>query len=119
MKRSIWLLACLPLLPGCAAHYRCKVIPDGGCYNMSQVYQSTGDGFVDTRESGPTGDKKHRVVAVAHNAINAVVSGEPVLTQAQGMRVWVAPWEDKDGNLNFSYVYIRTKDAQWAILNKK
>lgn len=86
---------------------------------MSQNYRDSGDGFVDSRGEAGSGKKdsgKTVVISQAQNALNAVIVGEPVLTKAQGIRIWIAPWEDKDRDLNYSWVYIRTKDSEWKIL---
>lgn len=31
-------------------------------------------------------------------------------------RLWVKPWEDKDRDLNYSYIYVRVKDSEWTAL---
>lgn len=123
MKKLILGLLCISFLPSCAVHYRCKNIPnDSGCRNMSEVYDRTGDGFVDERGIDKKNRKSKKTIGIdikpSHNAINAVISGEPVLTKAEGLRIWIAPWSDKNNDLNFSYVYIRTKDAEWTVLKK-
>ena len=50
MKRFITLMVCMAFLPACTVKYRCQEIPnDSGCRNMSEVYDRTGDAFLDDR----------------------------------------------------------------------
>lgn len=124
MKCFITLMVCMAFLPACTVKYRCQEIPnDSGCRNMSEVYDRTGDAFLDDRGQNKKAKKvKHDSMATgiqikpSRNAINAVIAGEPVLTKAEGLRIWIAPWSDKNKDLHFSYVYIRTKDAEWTLL---
>lgn len=122
MNRKFLVVALgVALMSGCSVKYRCGgAVPAMSCKNMSQTYRETGDNFVDMRDQPEDVGKKSsgRVVVVsqAQNALNAVIAGEPVLTKPQGLRIWIAPWEDKDHDLNYSWVYIRTKDSQWTIL---
>lgn len=40
----------------------------------------------------------------------------PVRTPARVMRIWVAPWEDRDGDLNVSgYIYTEIEARKWVI----
>lgn len=115
-------------LQGCAT-YHCTKFPQGSCRNMSQIYDDTGKGFSDYREG--TGDEKKDdekkgddsgkgsgrvVISNTVKGINELQPGDPVLTKPQTLRVWIKPWEDKDKDLNFSFVYIRVKDSTWTVL---
>ncbi|HMX98666.1 MAG TPA: TraV family lipoprotein [Agitococcus sp.] len=88
---------------------------------MSEVYDRTGDTFVDNRGSLKQGKKTEKTankeidIKPSRNGINTVIAGEPVLAKAAGLRIWIAPWTDKNNDLHFSYVYIKTKDAEWTI----
>ena len=120
MNRLLVVVVCISLA-SCTVKYRCQNVPnDAGCRNMSEVYERTGDGFVDERGKSEKKNKNQKstglTIKPSHNAINAVIAGEPVLTKAEGLRIWIAPWSDKNKDLHFSYVYIRTKDAEWTIL---
>lgn len=124
MKHLMALMVCIVFLPACSVKYRCQDIPnDSGCRNMSEVYDKTGDTFTDDRGKNNKAKKARNDASVtgiqikaSRNAINAVIAGEPVLTKAEGLRIWIAPWSDKNKDLHFSYVYIRTKDAEWTLL---
>lgn len=40
----------------------------------------------------------------------------PIRTPAQVMRIWIAPWEDSDGDLMVSnYVYTELEPRRWMI----
>ena len=110
-------------LTGCT-NYSCKNFPKGTCQNMSQVYDDTGKNFQDYRQG--TGkqakyDKKKAgintvVVSNTVKGINELSAGDPVLTKPQVLRAWIKPWEDKEKDLNYSFVYIRVKDSEWTVL---
>lgn len=90
---------------------------------MSKVYAETGNGFKDYREDQLT-EKKDKtrkensvvVIGSTVKGLNELQPGDPVLTKPQVLRVWVKPWEDKDRDLNYSYIYVRTKDSEWTAL---
>jgi conjugal transfer pilus assembly protein TraV len=43
-------------------------------------------------------------------------SGDPLRTQSRVLRVWIAPWEDSDGDLNDqSYSYLVVDSGRWMI----
>ena len=43
-------------------------------------------------------------------------SGMPVRTQSEVMRVWIAPWQDNDGDLvDQSYTYVTLNEGRWLI----
>lgn len=126
MKRVLAFAALAVSLAGCTPAYHCNKFPTGSCKNMSQVYSSTGAGFRDYREEGAQegGDhdgksKKDRPAIVVGNTVkglNEVQPGDPVLTKPQVLRVWVKPWEDKERDLNYSFIYVRVKDSEWTAL---
>ena len=113
-------------LSGCAPKYRCNNFPLGSCRNMSQIYDDTGSGFKDYREQGSSeedskkakGKKKESQVVIGNTVkgINELQPGDPVLTKPEVLRVWVKPWEDKEKDLNYSFIYIRTKESTWTVL---
>ncbi len=121
--KKLFMLAPLLVLPfmtaGCTT-YHCKNFPQGSCQNMTEVYNETGNGYSDYRYGSDKKGKKTKgpVVKVAstYSGVNAIAPGDPVLTKPVSMRVWVAPWQDTEKDLNFSYVYIRVKDAEWSVL---
>lgn len=122
MLRLLFLPGLALALAGCAPSYHCDKFPTGSCKNMSQVYSATGAGFHDYREAGTANSKDRRkaapaiVIGPAVKGLNELQPGDPVLTRPQALRVWVRPWQDKDRDLNYSYIYVRTKDSEWTAL---
>lgn len=128
MKRLVVFAVLGAALAGCAPKYSCSKFPTGSCRNMSQTYDATGSGFRDYREDGYDGSgakrkdgeaRKDRPAIVVGNTVkglNEVQPGDPVLTKPQVLRVWIKPWEDKDRDLNYSFIYVRVKDSEWTAL---
>lgn len=122
--RILMLLLCGIAVAGCAPKYSCSNFPTGSCKNMSQVYGATGEGFVDYRDGQPTSESARKgkasgqsvVIGETAKALNDLQPGDPVLTKPKVLRAWIAPWEDKDSDLNYSYVYIRVKESEWTVL---
>lgn len=110
---------------GCSAKYNCTKFPTGKCENMSAIYERTGGQFQDYREpsylpveGGKRGAKSGKTVTIGNpvNKLNELQPGDAVLTTPQVMRVWFRPWPDKDGDLNYSFTYIKVKDSEWTVL---
>ena len=48
--------------------------------------------------------------------MQAPSSGEPIRSQPTLLRLWLAPWEDADGDLHDqSYVYVMADPGRWLI----
>lgn len=127
MKRVLVFAALGLVLAGCSPKYSCSKFPTATCRNMSQTYDATGSGFHDYREDGYAGGegkrdgeaRKDRPAIVVGNTVkglNEIAPGDPVLTKPQVLRVWIKPWEDKDRDLNYSFIYVRVKDSEWTAL---
>lgn len=140
-RRVKWSSALLLLasvsLSGCAAlnigqsDYSCSGLPEGvQCMSARDVYAATNDGNVpramhpkDKRaeSEGSTAD-----VALQGSSGDAVIDNYvaprlpdrpvPIRTPAQVMRIWVAPWEDTNGDLIVSgYIYTEIEPRRWVI----
>jgi conjugal transfer pilus assembly protein TraV len=47
-------------------------------------------------------------------------SGTPILTPQHVMRVWLAPWEDAEGDLHDqAYIYVVANSGHWAIAHNE
>lgn len=47
-------------------------------------------------------------------------SGTPILTPPHVMRVWIAPWEDAEGDLHDqAYIYVVANSGHWAIAHNE
>lgn len=122
-KLAVALVVLSAGLAGCAPKYSCKNFPTGSCKNMSQVYDATGEGFSDYREKPLTdgADKKQGVgapivIGETVASLNALQPGDHIMTRPQHLKILFTPWEDRDRDLNYSYVFIRVRDAEWTVL---
>ena len=47
---------------------------------------------------------------------SAQSSGDPIRAQAKVLRIWVAPWEDSEGDLHDqAYLYVMADPGRWVI----
>lgn len=118
--------ACAALMAGCASmsgldaksDFACKA-PDGIlCESMSGIYANAVannlPGQRVTRASAATtqssSDASPGVIT------SPISSGTPIRSAPLVLRVWVAPWEDSDGDLHDqSYVYLQVDSGKWLI----
>lgn len=118
------------------SEYSCKGMPEGvTCMSARDVYQMTeNENF---RQQIERDAQLQKAVAngdddvqeqIAARATPSVASGEryviprpardpiPIRTQATVMRIWVAPWESSDGDLNVpGYIYTEIEPRRWEI----
>lgn len=113
------------LLTGCSGigasgDYGCKA-PDGvSCMSVSGVYaNSTQNNLPSQRKAN--GDKPAKETQYQSADKGSVIgrtisSGDPLRSKTRVLRVWVAPWEDNDGDLNDqSYAYVVADNGKWMI----
>ncbi|MDO8845339.1 type IV conjugative transfer system lipoprotein TraV [Methylicorpusculum sp.] len=127
-----FLTATVLLLNGCSflsigqGDFSCPGGIEGvRCMSARQVYQATeSSDYVKTLDENDKGsDSGSRGVLAYSNATRnsqvAVPSIEqpvPIRTQAQVMRIWVAPWEDDDGDLHADgYLYTEIESRRWNL----
>lgn len=130
MRRVFWLslLALTALLSGCATRYGCKGMPDDPqCLSTTDAYQVTDKALPAPvkLESESIDGKAHpplptRLPSVMPTRIRQpmpkIDDPTPIRTPAQVMRIWIAPWEDSDGDLMVSnYVYTELEPRRWLI----
>lgn len=77
-----------------------------------------------TKGSKPNRDalKEERNTQVVENYIspNLPLGEIPIRTPAKVMRIWLAPWEDEEGDLNISgYIYTEIEPRKWVITEPK
>lgn len=106
---TLLLLPCF-VLTGCSTlneEFDCPAPKGGSCKRMDQVYDIVnGEGGIG-----------HQSLAVAPNSNPLVVKGrpgEPLRYEEGVMRLWIAPYEDTDGNYHqANQVYSVVKEGQW------
>jgi len=122
MRLSLVGLTAL-LSSGCATHYGCKGMPDDPqCLSTTEAYQVTDKAL-------PVSGKVESIAATARQStvpsnmpppvrqpVPKIDDPTPIRTPAQVMRIWIAPWEDSDGDLMVSnYVYTELEPRRWMI----
>jgi len=127
------ILSSSAILTGCATQYGCKGMPeDPACLSTTEAYQLTDkvlptavDGKPETMKSKET--TKATSLQLGQRApvglslpqpmpTPKIDDPTPIRTPAQVMRIWIAPWEDSDGDLMVSnYVYTELEPRRWMI----
>lgn len=122
--------------------FACSGLPEGAkCMSARDIYEATNDGQVPLKMEGEEvqGEKKSKKTSKATKETEVeatVASGQgvtdtvidnyvaprlpdrpiPIRTPAQVMRIWVAPWEDNNGDLiTNGYVYTEIEPRRWVI----
>lgn len=136
MKRHPVFLTVL-LLSGCSAlsgldsqsKFSCKA-PDGiSCSSLSGVYaNAVEDNLPGLRQPAVKAQaEKPRIDETLPAAFSITraspsivgqtpVSGEPIHTRPKILRIWLAPWEDADGDLHDqSYLYMVADYGRWMV----
>ena len=118
---SILSLIGLCLVSGCATtEYGCKGMPDEpSCLSTTQAYQETNRALADVAvnpdhpvETTPASDLSPAV----QQPVPKIDDPTPIRTPSQVMRIWIAPWEDAEGDLMVSnYVYTELEPRRWMI----
>ena len=128
------LLLSAVLLTGCSSistgiggvsDYGCKAPPGVSCQSVSGVHanaiqhnlpsQRVGEEKAATAEEGQykTSTPTSAPATVVGTALS---SGMPIRAQTRVLRVWIAPWEDSEGDLNDqSYSYVVVDTGRWMI----
>lgn len=133
-------------LTGCAANmsgiggdttFKCKA-PDGvQCQSVSGTYANARAGTLPSQQS--SSQSKHRSATAdaedpaAHSSMSAVAAQSAITKTSFGaaanpgslgairsdptvIRIWIAPWEDADGDLvDQTYVYLPVDSGRWLI----
>ena len=127
MRQVLGLAAIVMLgVTGCAgtltglegeSKFACKA-PDGvTCSSLSGVYaNAVANNLPALRKDG---NGEQAATPQSRGALitgQVVSSGDPVRVQPKVMRIWIAPWEDTDGDLHDqSYLYVVANAGRWAI----
>jgi conjugal transfer pilus assembly protein TraV len=131
-------------LSGCSAlnvgneDYACQGMPNGvQCMSARDVYAATNDGkvprptnadgdleAVDDAELNATAEQleSDRTTSSGDRLIDMYVAPRlpnkpvPIRTPAEVMRIWVAPWEDTNGDLIVTgYIYTEIEARRWVV----
>ena len=124
MRRLAAAVLVPAVLGGCAStmsgfdggsQFACKA-PDGvTCSSLSGVYANAVANNLPALRKDGKGDAKG-VPRTGELVGRAPSSGEPIRSQPKILRVWIAPWEDADGDFHDqSYVYLVADPGRWGI----
>ena len=108
------------LLGGCATQYGCKGMPDDPtCLSTTEAYQFTDKALPETPKVEATVQTDlsvSKLSSVPRQPVPKIDDPTPIRTPAQVMRIWIAPWEDSEGDLMVSnYVYTEVEPRRWMI----
>ncbi|WP_051331338.1 TraV family lipoprotein [Methylocaldum szegediense] len=123
MKRLLGFVMAAAL-SGCATKYGCKGMPnDPICMSTREAYKATNHVSPSSSEKNQKKGKTARTEAPAGAARHQarapypkIDDPTPIRTPSSVMRIWIAPWEDTDGDLVVSsYVYTELQPRRWVI----
>jgi|TARA_R110000850_G_scaffold72729_1_gene159867 conjugal transfer pilus assembly protein TraV len=143
-RKMLMVGGLLTALSGCSSlnigssEYACPGMPNGvQCMSARDVYAATNDGQVprpmspdeaeakaegNLDESGQGAAAPGSTRSAGDEVINTYVAPRlpnkpvPIRTPAQVMRIWVAPWEDTNGDLIVTgYIYTEIEPRRWVI----
>jgi conjugal transfer pilus assembly protein TraV len=111
------------LSTGCATQYGCKGMPDDPkCLSTTEAYQVTDKALPELSKTETSKSEAVKAEAIApfprhvRQPVPKIDDPTPIRTPAQVMRIWIAPWEDSDGDLMVSgYVYTELEPRRWMI----
>lgn len=116
------LLAAAALLAGCAgvggtSEYGCKAPPGVSCQSVSGVHANAMQRNLPSQRAedavAATTNQQDYKATVAGAPLS---SGMPLRSQTRVLRVWIAPWEDSEGDLNDqSFSYVVVDSGRWMI----
>lgn len=112
------LCSCASTLSGVEGKsgFSCKA-PDGVvCSSLSGVYANAAAGNLPGSRKPGTAIGSADAVAKGKSPEYVPATGEPIRSTPTVLRLWLAPWEDADGDLHdASYLYVLADPGRWLI----
>lgn len=114
-------------LSGSSSEFACKAPSGVTCQSVSGVYANSRQGNLPSQRAGKDGEEGERrskssyfgageEYKVTPRAMTTLSSGEAIRTAPIVLRVWMAPWEDRAGDLHDqSYFYTVVDQGKWKI----
>ena len=125
------VIALAGVLQGCSfmgigkSDFDCKGGVDGvRCLSARQVYQATeSSDYVKTKEETEEDENDNKGQTITNGtrqdsqvAVPRIEQPVPIRTQAKVMRIWMAPWEDDDGDLHADgFMYTEIESRRWNL----
>ena len=114
------LSACSGLQTGSSA-YGCSGMPEGvRCQSAREVYTLTSEEAsglaLDTPEQWVRPLTSSVAGQGAHPELPPLDQSLPLRTPARVLRIWIAPWEDNQGDLNHpGYLFTEIEPRRWSV----
>ena len=119
----LWILLPMALLEGCASTFGCKGFPNSPiCKSAMEAYKATDGAKVENPmeaqnlplDSARSGDPKGHLAGL--KALPKMIEANAVRTPPKVMRIWIAPFEDSDGDLQVGgFVFTELEARRWLI----
>lgn len=110
LKKVILIISVL--LTGCAgmnSNFDCNAGPGGSCQPMDQINKEANSGAFN---AAPIVTASQTNTALGYPF--AAYKGQPIRIGESVQRIWIAPFEDQDGNYHEpSYVYTVVQKGHW------
>lgn len=118
------------LLGGCASslsgvggtdRYACKAPEGAACMSVSGVYANSTHGVLHhenppSKKSAPAAPASYGPSATAPSLVVRATDGASLRSPARVLKLWIAPWEDADGDLHEEgIVHVVVDTGRWLI----
>lgn len=107
---------------GANGSFACKA-PDGvQCQSMTGIYANAMANNLPSQQVTHKSNKNTRATeAYSSNTLTtALSSGQPLRSSAEVVRLWLAPWQDTEGDLHDQkYVYLVTDYGTWNLAHTR
>ena len=118
IPRGLLLILFLAIGSGCATQYGCQGMPDQAhCLSTTEAYAVTHKALAETAQDEHIRDDSHALeLQPRQQPVPKIDDPTPIRTPSHVMRIWIAPWEDAEGDLMVSnYVYTELEPRRWLI----
>lgn len=119
MIKKILILAAVGFLGGCAmggGSFACQA-PDGvNCNSISGVYSNSMQGNLPSQKKGEDEEPAEKVETRRGYVLTTPTTGTPIRSKPTVLRIWLAPWQDDDGDFrDNSFIFVQTDNGRWVM----
>ena len=118
--------ALITVITGCSnlsgldanSNYSCPAPPGVVCKPMSEVYRSQNQALSVSASSSESAETESKLVLRTSQPVASFLPGEtrPLRSQPKVLRIWVAPYEDTDGDLHEEHrMYLQVDAGRWMV----
>lgn len=124
MLKPVTVTFFVSMLTGCvslsgiggSSSFSCKAPEGVMCDSISGVYANSVANNLPSQKVHQHGDSKEESYAAARYYERMISSGDPLRTRPRVLRIWTAPWQDKDGDLHDqSLAYVVVDEGHWML----